>query len=130
MELPKNTNFYWACIQEFREDKFWRKYFVERADNTFEDKIQFLKALTGFTRDDERVGKRLSSGKYFGSPGSSIFHSGSPSSGGNTCGQWGHPFQQWDTPPSAQQWGTPPSAQQCGTPPSAQQWGTPPSTQQ
>ncbi|KAH0896229.1 hypothetical protein HID58_045797 [Brassica napus] len=138
MELPNDTKFYWACINEFKEDAFWRKYFIDRAESTFEEKIQFLQALTGYTRDDDFVGKRLSSCKPFGSPSSSGFHSGSPSSGGNnswgktSAGQWGqHPHaQQWGTPPGAQQWGTPPGSQQWGTPPGAQHWGTPPTAQQ
>ncbi|XP_013603867.1 PREDICTED: uncharacterized protein LOC106311190 [Brassica oleracea var. oleracea] len=87
MELPNDTKFYWACINEFREDAFWRKYFIDRAESTFEEKIQFLQALTGYTRDDDFVGKRLSSCKPFGSPSSSGFHSGSQSSGGNNS--WG-----------------------------------------
>lgn len=28
MGLPNDTKFYWACINEFREDTFWRKYFI------------------------------------------------------------------------------------------------------
>ncbi|KAG2255086.1 hypothetical protein Bca52824_074380 [Brassica carinata] len=90
MELPNDTKFYWACINEFREDAFWRKYFIDRAESTFEEKIQFLQALTGYTRDDDFVGKRLSSCKPFRSPSSSGFHSGSPSSGGNNS--WGENF--------------------------------------
>lgn len=90
MELPNDTKFYWACINEFREDAFWRKYFIDRAESTFEEKIQFLQALTGYTRDDDFVGKRLSSCKPFGSPSSSGFHSGSQSSGGNNS--WGENF--------------------------------------
>ncbi|CAA7021545.1 unnamed protein product [Microthlaspi erraticum] len=129
MELPNDTDFYWACIRVFREDAFWRKYFIDRADKPFEEKIQFLQAVTGLTRNDERVEKRLSSGKHFGSQSSGGCHSGSPSSGGNnswgqtSSSQWGPGFQQWGTPPNAQQWGTPPNAQQWGTPPNAQQWG-------
>ncbi|CAN6885497.1 unnamed protein product [Brassica oleracea] len=72
---------------EFRKDTFWRKYFIDRAKNTFEEKVQFLQALSGFTRDDQYTGKRLSSGKPFGSPSSGGVHSGSPSSGGNNS--WG-----------------------------------------
>ena len=138
MGLPNDTKFYWACINEFREDTFWRKYFIDRAENTFEEKVQFLQALSGFTRDDQYMGKRLSSGKPFGSPSSGGVHSGSPSSGGNNSwgqtvnGQWGKQPRapQWGTPPSSHQWGTPPTAQQWGTPPAAQQWGAPPSMQQ
>ncbi|CAF2027701.1 unnamed protein product [Brassica napus] len=138
MGLPNDTKFYWACINEFREDTFWRKYFIDRAENTFEENVQFLQALSGFTRDDQYMGKRLSSGKPFGSPSSGGVHSGSPSSGGNNSwgqtvnGQWGQQPRapQWGTPPSSHQWGTPPTAQQWGTPPAAQQWGAPPSMQQ
>lgn len=39
MEVPKNTEFYWACIQAFKDDRFWRKYFIDRADNSIEDKL-------------------------------------------------------------------------------------------
>ncbi|KAH0899143.1 hypothetical protein HID58_048711 [Brassica napus] len=143
MGLPNDTKFYWACINEFREDTFWRKYFIDRAENTFEEKVQFLQALSGFTRDDQYMGKRLSSGKPFGSPSSGGVHSGSSSSGGNNSwgqtvnGQWGQQPRapQWGTPPSSQQWGTPPAAQQWaaqqwGAPPSMQQWGTPPTSHQ
>ncbi|CAF2111608.1 unnamed protein product [Brassica oleracea] len=138
MGLPNDTKFYWACINEFKEDTFWRKYFIDRDENTFEEKVQFLQALSGFTRDDQYMGKRLSSGKPFGSPSSGGVHSGSPSSGGNNSwgqtvnGQWGKQPRapQWGTPPSSHQWGTPPTAQQWGTPPAAQQWGAPPSMQQ
>ena len=42
MGLPNDTKLYWACINEFREDTFWRKYFIDRAENTFEEKVQFL----------------------------------------------------------------------------------------
>ncbi|KAG2257925.1 hypothetical protein Bca52824_077219 [Brassica carinata] len=87
MGLPNDTKFYWACINEFKEDTFWRKYFIDRDENTFEEKVQFLQALSGFTRDDQYMGKRLSSGKPFGSPSSGGVHSGSPSSGGNNS--WG-----------------------------------------
>ncbi|CAN6885472.1 unnamed protein product [Brassica oleracea] len=138
MGLPNDTKFYWACINEFREDTFWRKYFIDRAENNFEEKIQFLQALSGFTRDDQYMGKRLSTGKPFGNPSSGGVHSGSPSSGGNNSwgqtvnGQWGQQPRapQWGTPPTAQQWGTPPAAQQWGAPPSMQQWGTPPTSHQ
>ncbi|KAH0885089.1 hypothetical protein HID58_061185, partial [Brassica napus] len=124
MELPNDTNFYWACIHAFKEERFWRKYFVDRAERTTEDKLKFLQVLTGYTPDNEFVGKRLESGQKFGSP---------------TCGQCNSGFQQWGTPPSAPQWGTPPNAPQWsspsnspqwGTPPNAPQWGTPPNAPQ
>ena len=83
MELPNDTKFYWECIRAFKEDEFWRKYFIARADKSFEDKIQFLQGLTGYTRDDKRVSKRLSSGHHFGSPSAGGFHYGSLSAGGN-----------------------------------------------
>nr|VDD45813.1 unnamed protein product [Brassica oleracea] len=132
MGLPNDIKFYWACINEFREDTFWRKYFIDRAENTFEEKVQFLQALSGFTRDDQYTGKRVSSGKPFGSPSSGGVHSGSPSSGGNNSwgqtvnGQWQPRAPQW----AAQQWGAPPSMQQWGTPPTSHQWGTPPTSNQ
>ncbi|CAN6928915.1 unnamed protein product [Brassica oleracea] len=110
MELPNDTNFYWACIHAFKEERFWRKYFIDRAERTTEDKLKFLQALTGYTRDSELVGKRLESGQKFGSP---------------TCGQWSSGSQQWGTPPNPPQWGTPPSAPQWRTPPNAPQWSSP-----
>uniref|UniRef100_A0A0D3CIM3 Myb/SANT-like domain-containing protein n=1 Tax=Brassica oleracea var. oleracea TaxID=109376 RepID=A0A0D3CIM3_BRAOL len=123
MGLPNDTKFYWACINEFKEDTFWRKYFIDRDENTFEEKVQFLQALSGFTRDDQYMGKRLSSGKPFGSPSSGGVHSGSPSSGGNNS--WGQTVNgQWGKQPRAPQWGTPPSSHQWGTPPTSNQWVT------
>ena len=112
MRLPNDTKFYWVCINEFRENTFWLKYFIDRAENTFEENVQFLQALTRFTRDDQYMGKRLSSGKPFGSQSSSGIQSGSPSSGGNnswgqtTNGQWGQQQRapQWGTPPASHQW--------------------------
>lgn len=110
MDLPTNTKFYWECIKAFREDEFWRKYFIARTDKPFEDKIQFLQAISEYTRDDERVGKRLNSGHHFGSPSSACFPYSSPISGGfpygspyfggnnswgqTSGGQWGPCFQQ------------------------------------
>ncbi|XP_048614735.1 uncharacterized protein LOC106398678 [Brassica napus] len=110
MELPNDTNFYWACIHAFKEERFWPKYFIDRAERTTEDKLKFLQALTGYTRDSKFVGKRLESGQKFGSP---------------TCGQWSSGFQQWGTPPNPLQLGTPPSAPQWGPPPNATQWSSP-----
>ncbi|CAN6885039.1 unnamed protein product, partial [Brassica oleracea] len=110
MELPNETNFYWACIHAFKEERFWRKYFIDRAERTTEDKLKFLQALTGYTRDNEFVGKRLESGQKFGSP---------------TCAQWSSGFQQWGTPPNPPQLGTPPSAPQWGPSPNATQWSSP-----
>ncbi|KAL0788102.1 hypothetical protein Bca101_004348 [Brassica carinata] len=115
MDLPNDTNFYWACIHAFKEERFWRKYFIDRAERTTEDKLKFLQALSGYTPDGEFVGKRLESGQKFGSP---------------TCGQWNSGFQQWGTPPSAPQWGTPPNAPQWSSPSNALQWGTPPNAPQ
>ncbi|KAG2294508.1 hypothetical protein Bca52824_041177 [Brassica carinata] len=34
MDLPNDTNFYWACIHAFKEERFWRKYFIDRAERT------------------------------------------------------------------------------------------------
>ncbi|CAF2088363.1 unnamed protein product, partial [Brassica napus] len=115
MDLPNDTNFYWACIHAFKEERFWRKYFIDRAERTTEDKLKFLQALSGYTPDGEFVGKRLESGQKFGSP---------------TCGQWNSGFQQWGTPPSAPQWGTPPNAPQWSSPSNAPQWGPPPNAPQ
>ncbi|CAA7053688.1 unnamed protein product [Microthlaspi erraticum] len=120
MELPNDTDFTGHAFEYLEKMHSWRKYFIDRADKPFEEKIQFLQAVTGLTRNDERVEKRLSSGKHFGSQSSGGCHSGSPSSGGNnswgqtSSSQWGPGFQQWGTPPNAQQWGTPPNAQQWG----------------
>ncbi|XP_013645565.1 uncharacterized protein LOC106350195 [Brassica napus] len=114
MELPNDTNFYWACIHALKEERFWRKYFMDRAERTIEDKLKFLQALTGYTHN-EFVGKRLESGQKFGSP---------------TCGQWNSGFQQWGTPPNAPQWSSPSNAPQWSTPPNAPQWSTPPNAPQ
>ena len=111
MELPNDTNFYWACIHALKEERFWRKYFIDRAERTIEDKLKFLQALTGYIQDSEFVGKRLESGQKFGS---------------STCGQWNSGFQQWGTPPNAPQWSSPSNPLQWGTPPNAPQWSTPP----
>ena len=37
MELPNDTKFYWECIRAFKEGELWRKYFIARADKSFED---------------------------------------------------------------------------------------------
>ncbi|EFH46816.1 hypothetical protein ARALYDRAFT_493748, partial [Arabidopsis lyrata subsp. lyrata] len=58
MDLSNDTDFYWACMHAFKEERFWRKYFIDRAERTIEDKLKFLQALTGYTRDSEYVGKR------------------------------------------------------------------------
>ncbi|CAA7013454.1 unnamed protein product [Microthlaspi erraticum] len=68
IEVQKNTGFYWACIQAFKDERFWRKYFIDRADDSDEDKLQFLQALTGYTPDGEYVGKRLNSNQNCSSP--------------------------------------------------------------
>lgn len=59
MELPNDRKFYWTCINEFTEDAFWWKYITDRAESIFEEKTQFLQALTGYTRDDEHVRKAI-----------------------------------------------------------------------
>ncbi|KAG2311577.1 hypothetical protein Bca52824_023134 [Brassica carinata] len=145
MEVPKNTDFYWACIQAFKDDRFWRRYFIDRADNSVEDKLQFLQALTGYTPNNEFVGKRLASSQNSGSPNLSGCFSGSPSSCGNNSwgqtsgGPWSQVYHQWGTPPNAQQcgsssnipqWGTPPNAQQWSSSSNVPHWGTPPNAQQ
>jgi len=109
LELPRNTKFHWACIDTFKQLKFWRKYFLDIVGGTNEEKIQLLEAMTSVSRNNQDLSKRLGSGHSYGSP-----NSGGPS------------FQQWETPPNVSQWGTPPSTQQWETPPSIQQWGTPP----
>ncbi|KAJ4894545.1 hypothetical protein Rs2_21339 [Raphanus sativus] len=109
MDVPKNSDFYWACIKAFKDDIFWRKYFIDRTENIIEDKLQFLQALNGYTPNNDFVGKRLASSQNSGSPNFSGSFSGSPSSGGNnswgqTSGEpWGQVSQQWGTPPNAQQ---------------------------
>lgn len=136
MELPNDTDFYWACIHAFKEERFWRKYFIDRAERSIENKLKFLQALTGYTQDNEYVGKRLVSGQNFRSPIGSGFSFGSPSFGGNyssgqcSGSQWGSGFQQWGTPPTAPQWNSPSNAPQWGMPPTAPQWSTPPNMPQ
>ncbi|CAH8277297.1 unnamed protein product [Arabidopsis lyrata] len=136
MDLSNDTDFYWACMHAFKEERFWRKYFIDRAERTIEDKLKFLQALTGYTRDSEYVGKRLASGQNFGSPIGSGFSFGSPSFGGNyslgqsSGSQWGPGIQQWETPPTAPQWNSPSNVPQWGIPPIAPQWGPPPNMPQ
>ncbi|KAG7548129.1 hypothetical protein ISN44_As12g033370 [Arabidopsis suecica] len=136
MDLPNDTDFYWACMHAFKEERFWRKYFIDRAERTIEDKLKFLQALTGYTRDSEYVGKRLASEQNFGSPIGSGFSFGSPSFGGNyslgqsSGSQWGPDIQQWGTPPTAPQWNSPSNVPQWGMPPTAPQWGPPPNMPQ
>ncbi|EFH70404.1 hypothetical protein ARALYDRAFT_474031, partial [Arabidopsis lyrata subsp. lyrata] len=89
MALPNDTDFYWACMHAFKEERFWRKYFIDRAERTIEDKLKFLQALTGYTPDSEYVGKR----------------------------QWGPGIQQWGTPPTGPQWNSPSNVPQWGMPP-------------
>ncbi|KAF3514303.1 hypothetical protein F2Q69_00003716 [Brassica cretica] len=100
MELPNDTNFYWACIHAFKEERFWRKYFVDRAERTTEDNPTCGQCNSGF--------------QQWGTPPSAP--------------QWGTPpnAPQWSSPSNAPQWGTPPNAPQWGTPPNAPQWGTHP----
>uniref|UniRef100_M4FJ33 Myb/SANT-like domain-containing protein n=1 Tax=Brassica campestris TaxID=3711 RepID=M4FJ33_BRACM len=104
MDLPNDTNFYWACIHAFKEERFW--------------------PLSGYTPDGEFVGKRLESGQKFGSPTCGQWNSGFQ--------QWGTPpsAPQWGTPPNAPQWSSPSNAPQWGPPPNAPQWGTPPNVPQ
>ncbi|CAF2111138.1 unnamed protein product [Brassica napus] len=47
MELPNDTNFYWACIHALKEERFWRKYFIDRAERTIEDKLNLVVQLVG-----------------------------------------------------------------------------------
>ncbi|KAL1193096.1 hypothetical protein V5N11_018550 [Cardamine amara subsp. amara] len=136
MEVTKFSDFWCKCMHQLQEDRFWRKYFIDKIESSNEDKLQFLEALTGCTRHGETCEKRLGSRQHYGSPSSSGVLLGSSSFDGNNLwgqtshGQWGHGFQQSGLPPNAQQWGTPPNAQQWGTPPNAQQWGIPPNAQQ
>ncbi|KAL1218611.1 hypothetical protein V5N11_018378 [Cardamine amara subsp. amara] len=131
LELPKNTRFYWACIDSLKELKFWRKYFIDITGGNDKDKIQLLEAMTSISRNDQDLPKRLSSSHLYGSQhfGSHGFQQwGSPP----TAPHWGTPPTpgKWGTPPTAGQWGTPPTAGQWGTSPNASQWGLPPNVQQ
>ncbi|KAL1203494.1 hypothetical protein V5N11_009855 [Cardamine amara subsp. amara] len=98
MEVTKFSDFWCKCMHQLQEDRFWRKYFIDKAESSNEDKLQFLEALTGCTRHGETCEKRLGSKQHYGSPSSSGVLSGSPSSGGNNSwgqtshGQWGHGF--------------------------------------
>ncbi|CAN6840067.1 unnamed protein product, partial [Brassica oleracea] len=126
LQVTKHTKFYWKCLNTLQELKFWRKYFIDIASSTDEDKLQLLEAMTGVSRNNEDILKQLGLGL---SPGSSS-SVGNNSGGQSSPGLWGPGFQQWGTPPNAQHWGTPPNAQQWGTPPNPQQWGVQPGFQQ
>ncbi|KAG2303852.1 hypothetical protein Bca52824_032503 [Brassica carinata] len=78
--------FYWTCLNSLKELIFWRKYFLDIAGSSDEDKLQLLEAMTGVSRNNGDVPKKLGQNQSFGSPSSG--------------------FQQWGTPPNAQQWGS------------------------
>ncbi|KAH0892616.1 hypothetical protein HID58_055045, partial [Brassica napus] len=131
LQVTKHTKFYWKCLNTLQD--------------TDEDKLQLLEAMTGVSRNNEDIPKQLGLGLShgMGTPPNAQ-HWGTPPN----AQQWGTPpnpqqwgvqpgfqrapstTQQWGTPPTAPQWGTPPNAQQWGTPPNAQQWNTPPNAQQ
>ncbi|KAL9293551.1 hypothetical protein AtEden1_Chr3g0196011 [Arabidopsis thaliana] len=83
LDLPKHTRFYWACINALEELVYWRKYFIDIAASTDEDKVQLLEAMTGVYPNNQDVPKQLGSGHSFGH------------------------IQEWGTPPNAPHWGTP-----------------------
>nr|VDD27234.1 unnamed protein product [Brassica oleracea] len=126
LQVTKHTKFYWKYLNTLQELKFWRKYFIDIASSTDEDKLKLLEAMTGVSRNNEDIPKQLGLGL---SPGSSS-SVGNNSGGQSSPGLWGHGFQQWGILPNAQHWGTPPNAQQWGTPPNPQQWGVQPGFQQ
>ncbi|CAA7024413.1 unnamed protein product [Microthlaspi erraticum] len=78
MELPNDTDFYWACIRVFREDAFWRS--PSSGGNNSWGQTSSSQWGPGF--------------QQWGTP--------------PNAQQWGTPpnAQQWGTPPNAQQWGT------------------------
>ncbi|KAL1225566.1 hypothetical protein V5N11_019302 [Cardamine amara subsp. amara] len=80
MEVTKFSDFWCKCMHELQEDKFWRKYFIDKAESSNEEKLQFFEALTGCTRHGEKCEKRLGSRQHYGCPNSSGVLSGSPSS--------------------------------------------------
>ncbi|KAL1220272.1 hypothetical protein V5N11_005799 [Cardamine amara subsp. amara] len=61
MEVTKFSDFWCKCMHELQEDKFWRKYFIDKAESSNEEKLQFLEALTRCTRHSEKCEKRLGS---------------------------------------------------------------------
>ncbi|KAL1196657.1 hypothetical protein V5N11_022396 [Cardamine amara subsp. amara] len=87
MEVTKFSDFWCKCMHKLQEDKLWRKYFIDKAESSNEEKLQFLEALTRCTRHGEKCEKRLGSRQHYGSPNASGVLSGSPSSGGNNS--WG-----------------------------------------
>ncbi|XP_002891227.2 uncharacterized protein LOC9327289 [Arabidopsis lyrata subsp. lyrata] len=130
LQLPKKTKFYWACIDTLKELRFWRRYFIDIAGGTDEDKIELLEAMTSVSRNDQDLPRRLGSGHSYGGS-----HSTNPNyqqwSSPPNAPQWGTPnAPQWGTPPNAPHYGTPPNAPQYGTPPNAPQWSTPPNAPQ
>jgi len=66
LDLPKHTRFYWACINALEELVYWRKYFIDIAASTDEDKVQLLEAMTGVSPNNQDVPKQLGSGHSFG----------------------------------------------------------------
>ncbi|EFH67487.1 hypothetical protein ARALYDRAFT_314065 [Arabidopsis lyrata subsp. lyrata] len=66
LQLPKKTKFYWACIDTLKELRFWRRYFIDIAGGTDEDKIELLEAMTSVSRNDQDLPRRLGSGHSYG----------------------------------------------------------------
>lgn len=92
LQVTKHTKFYWKCLNTLQELKFWRKYFIDIASSTDEDKLQLLEAMTGVSRNNEDIPKQLGLGL---SPGSSS-SVGNNSGGQSSPGLWGPGFQQWE----------------------------------
>ncbi|KAG7543380.1 hypothetical protein ISN45_Aa07g032980 [Arabidopsis thaliana x Arabidopsis arenosa] len=100
MALPNDTDFYWACMHAFKEERFWPS--------------------------GQNFGSPIGSGFSFGSPS----FGGNYSLGQSSGSQWGPGIQQWGTPPTAPQWNSPSNVPQWGMPPTAPQWGPPPNMPQ
>ncbi|KAG7533052.1 hypothetical protein ISN45_Aa08g006910 [Arabidopsis thaliana x Arabidopsis arenosa] len=61
LDLPKHTRFYWTCINTFKEQVLWRKYFIDIAESTDKDKLHLLETITGVLRNNEYMPKQLGS---------------------------------------------------------------------
>ncbi|CAH8262058.1 unnamed protein product [Arabidopsis lyrata] len=61
LDLPKYTRFYWTCISTLKEQALWRKYFIDIAESTDENKLQLLEIITGVLRNNEYMREQLGS---------------------------------------------------------------------
>ncbi|EFH48535.1 hypothetical protein ARALYDRAFT_910853 [Arabidopsis lyrata subsp. lyrata] len=61
LNLSKHTRFYWTCISTLKEQVFWRKYFIDIAESTDEDKLQLLETMTGVLRNNKNVSQQVGS---------------------------------------------------------------------